>query len=201
MILTTDNKEALAYFKEKDSILYQKMIEIGIVEREGTSEPFTALVESILSQQISTKAALTVKSRLLDLVGNITYQSILSLDREDLKSIGISYRKCDYLIALAQAVESKQIDFSTFNNLSNQDIINQLIQLPGIGVWTAEMFLLFCMKRQDVISYGDLMIREGMKKLYGYEHLDKKVFNQHASIYNGYASIVSLYLWVISKEI
>jgi len=199
MILSTDNKQAFDYFKKVDKVLYRQMVAIGIIERSGIEDPFTALVSSILSQQISTKAADTIYTRLIDKVGTITPSNLLKLGREDLKNIGISYRKTDYILTLCERVVNKEIDFNKLKKLSNEEIIKELITLPGVGIWTVEMLLLFSFRRDNVISYNDLMIREGMKKLYGYSSLDKALFNKHVSIYKDYASLVSLYLWHISK--
>jgi DNA-3-methyladenine glycosylase II len=180
------------YFRIKDPILYQKMIEIGSLSREGIDYLEQAVITSIISQQISTKAAKTVIKRLSDQIEIINAKNVLKLGRDSLKLIGISYKKTDNILYFANKVISKELNLSSFKKLTNQEIINELILLPGIGIWTAEMILLFSLHRDDVISYSDLMIREGMKKLYQYDKIDKKIFNKHALVYANHASIASL---------
>lgn len=200
MIIDGWNEQALAYFKENDPLLYQNIQRTGPISRLGIEDPFQAMVFQIISQQISTKAANSIQARLEKLVNKVDAQTILSLSREQLQQIGISFRKVDYIQGLAKAVESQEINFNELKQLSNQEIINQLTKLAGIGVWSVEMLLLHTFGRMDVISYGDLMIRKGMEKLYGYDKINKKQFNEHAKIYKGYGSIASLYLWHLSKE-
>ncbi|WP_423364390.1 DNA-3-methyladenine glycosylase family protein [Mycoplasma sp. P36-A1] len=200
MIIDAYDINALNHFKSADPILYNAMIEIGPLTREGIDDGFKALVFQIISQQISTKAALTIKNRLLDTITDISPKSILELDKESLQKIGLTYRKCDYIFALALATQNNTINFELMSKMSNEEIIKVLLPLPGIGIWTVEMFLLFTLNRNDIISYNDLMIRVGMEKLYNYDKLDKKTFLKHQEIYGQYATIASIYLWHISKK-
>ena len=109
-------------------------------------------------------------------------------------------RKAGYIKSAAEAVYSGRIDLSALHELSDEEIIHRLMALPGIGVWTTEMLLIFSLGRKDVLSYGDLAIRRGLCKLYGHKTLTKEQFARYKSRYSPYGSIASLYLWRLSVE-
>ena len=191
-------KEIKALSK-KDPLLGQAMKEIGMIQREVRPDLFSSLISSIVSQQISNKAFTTVWSRILTAVGPITPKNILSIGRDELKACGLSYKKTDWIQSIAQAVHDGSFDLERLSTLTDDAIIRELITLPGIGKWTAEMLLIFSLERPDVLSYGDLAIRRGIQKLYGLESLSKDEFEVIRQRLSPYNTVASLYFWELSR--
>ena len=186
--------------KKKDKRLAAVIDRYGVIDREVRMDIFSALIGSILAQQISGKAAETIERRLLDLCGKLTPARIHEVDIAEIQQCGMSMRKAGYIKSAAEAVYSGSIDLSALQDLSDEEIISRLTELPGIGLWTAEMLLIFSLGRKNVLSYGDLAIRRGLCKLYGHETLTKEQFAGYKKRYSPYGSIASLYLWRLSVE-
>lgn len=190
----------IEYLKRKDKKLGAAMDRIGRIERKVTPDPFTALVSSVVGQQISSKAADTVWNRLCELLIHVTPQSIANADISDIQKCGLSMRKAGYIKGIGEAVINGQIDFCAFTAMRDDEIVKKLSSLHGIGVWTAEMLLLFSLCRPDVVSWGDLAIRRGMMNLYGLKKLSKEQFERYKKRYSPYGSVASLYLWALSVQ-
>ena len=191
-------QKEIEYLKSKDKKLGAAIDKIGMIKREINPEPFTALVSSIVSQQISKKAAETVWNRLCSLLGNITEESIAQMTLSEIQGCGMTVRKAEYIKGIAHAAIIGEINFRTLHTLTDEEIIKKLSALNGVGIWTAEMLLIFSLCRPDVVSYGDLAIRRGMMRLYGLIDLPKEKFNKYRKIYSPYGSVASLYLWELS---
>ena len=108
-------------------------------------------------------------------------------------------KKARYIKEIGESVYGGALDLAAFSEMTDEEIIKRLSALPGIGVWTAEMLLIFSLQRRDVCSFGDLAIRRGMCNLYGLETLSKEQFTRYKKRYSPYGSIASLYLWELSK--
>jgi 3-methyladenine DNA glycosylase/8-oxoguanine DNA glycosylase len=189
----------LTYLKSRDPKLGAVIDRVGFIKREVTPDLFTALVFSIVGQQISPKAADTVSNRLTGLLGIITPDAIRTVPVEELRACGLSGRKAGYMKGIAELITGGSLDLESFGGLSDGEIINRLSALPGIGVWTAEMMLIFSLRRPDVVSYGDLAIRRGMMRVYELEALSKEQFMKYRQRYTPYGTVASLYLWAASK--
>lgn len=190
----------IQYLKSKDKKLAAAIEQIGHIHRPIIPDPFTALISSIVSQQISKKAAETVWRRLTELVGRITPEAIQGTQLAAIQACGMSTRKAAYIKGIAQAASSGQVDFASLHALEDQEIIAQLSTLKGVGVWTAEMLLIFSLNRPNVLSYNDLAIRRGIMKLYGHKELPRSRFERYRARYSPYCSVASLYLWEISGQ-
>lgn len=195
-----DGPREIVHLKGKDKRLGAAIEEIGIIRRPIIPNPFTALISSIVSQQISKKAAATVWGRLSELLGSITPETIQGTDLAAIRACGMSTRKAAYIKDIAQAALSGQVDFASLHTLEDQEIIARLSALPGVGVWTAEMLLIFSLNRLNVLSYNDLAIRRGIMKLYGHKELPRSRFERYRTRYSPYCSVASLYLWEISGQ-
>lgn len=193
-------QKEIDYLKNKDKKLGSAIDRIGMIKREVTPDPFTALVSSIVSQQISSKAADTVWNRLEMLLGTITPESIAQEEVLGIQACGMSTRKAEYIKGAAEAALSGQVDFTALHKLSDEDIIIKLSSLHGVGVWTAEMLLIFSLCRPDVVSFKDLAICRGMMNLYGLKELPREKFERYRKRYSPYGSVASLYLWALSVE-
>jgi len=161
---------------------------------------YEELVSSIISQQLSVKAAATIESRLKNLFDEQlpTPHEILEKDTEELRTAGLSRPKIGYMKDLAEKVIDGTVEFDTIEEQSNEAIIQTLTQVKGIGEWTAHMFLMFCMGRLDVLPHGDLGIRNGVTKLYGLTATATAEDVKNIAIKNNwhpYESVASYYVW------
>ncbi len=158
------------------------------------------LIDSIISQQLSVKAARTIEGRFKDLFGGMfpTPEEILEKDIEELRSVGLSRPKAGYIQDLARKILDGSVQFDHLDSLSNEEIVTELTAVKGIGEWTVHMFLMFCMGRMDVLAHGDLGIRNGVTKLYGLEQTAtpdnvKRIAEQHN--WHPYETVACWYVW------
>ncbi|MDB5194286.1 MAG: DNA-3-methyladenine glycosylase 1-like [Parcubacteria group bacterium] len=174
---------------------------------EPSKDYFLSLASSIVSQQISTKAAESIYARFLALFDSpkgrvnkrtITPKKLLSLSEQELRNAGLSNQKVIYMQDLAKKFIDGTIDPKQFPKMSDDEIIEHLTRVKGIGVWTAHMFLIFALNRQDILPIGDLAIKKGFQKAYGLRKLptDKKMFAL-AEAHKGKWTELSLHLWSI----
>lgn len=188
------------YLKKKDKRLGEAIDRIGIIEREVIPDLFTALINSIVGQQISSKAADTVWERLEALLGEITPHNITEASGEDIQKCGMSHRKASYIKGAAEEVLKGQLDMEELKSLPDEEVVKRMTALHGVGVWTAEMLMIFSMERQNIVSWNDLAIRRGICRLYNHKDLTKDQFNRYRKRYSPFGSVASLYLWAISSE-
>ncbi|MBE6373834.1 MAG: DNA-3-methyladenine glycosylase 2 family protein [Lentisphaerae bacterium] len=158
---------------------------------------FLALVQSIVSQQLSVKVADVIFQRVETLLKKITARNLLAADPEALRGCGLSGRKIEYLRGIAEAQLDGTIDFKTLSGKPDAEIIQELVKLKGVGVWTAEMLLIFSLGRPDILSYKDLGIRRGIMMLNGLTDLSEAEFETYRKRYSPYGTLASLYLWRI----
>lgn len=193
-------KKEIEHLKKRDRRLGVAIDQIGMIERAITPDIFTALVASVAGQQISAKAAETVWNRMEERFGIITPDTISAATAEEIRQCGISLKKAGYIRGIGDAVVGGDLDLAGLHELSDDDVISRLTVLHGIGIWTAEMLLIFAMERPDVLSWGDLAIRRGMMRLYSKESIDRVAFERYRKRYSPYGSVASLYLWEISHR-
>lgn len=183
------------YLKSKDDKMAQLIEKAGHIYRTVNPDLYRALTDSIIGQQISTAAHVTIRGRVQEKFGTLTPRKVMETSDEELKSVGISYRKVGYIKAFTEKVVSGEFDIDSIYSMSDEDAINNLVQLKGVGRWTAEMMLTFSMARPDVLSYGDLAIRRGVMKLYGLEELSEETFHQLTDRFSPYRTTAALYIW------
>lgn len=191
-------KKEIEYLKKKDKRLAVAIERIGKVEREVMPDLFEALVNAIVGQQVSMKAQATIWQRMKEGIGEITPGTILGIEPEELKAYGISMRKVSYIRDAAENIVSGRLDLAKLENMEDEEVCKILSGLRGVGVWTAEMLMLFSMQRPDVFSYGDLAIRRGLCMLHHHKEMPKERFERYRKRYSPYGSTVSLYLWAIA---
>lgn len=149
-----------------------------------------ALCNLIIEQQISFKAAITIKKKFANLIKSFSNKEIIKLDNDTIKSIGLSYRKVSYIKNILRFFEEEKIEF---NKLNDEGITKKLCSIKGIGPWTAEMFLLFIFHRPDIFSFGDIALINSVKKNYGIENTSE--IRKLTLMWKPYRSIASLLLW------
>jgi len=188
------------YLTSRDKKLGRAIGDIGMIERQVMPDLFKALVHSVVAQQISSKAATTVWGRLCGNLLDITPCKVASAAVSDIQQCGLSMRKARYIKGIGEAASQGDLDFLELREMPDDRVIEKLSSLPGIGVWTAEMLLIFSLCRPDVVSWGDLAIRRGMMNLYGLKELSKKQFDRFRKRYSPCGSVASLYLWALSVK-
>ena len=191
-------EKEISYLKSKDAKLSEVIDTLGFVEREIDTDLFSAVVHHIIGQQISTKAQATIWQRMQDALGQVNAETILSASVSNLQALGISFRKAEYITDFARKVHTGEFDIEAVSQMSDTDAISALSSLKGIGVWTAEMILLFCMQRPDIFSYDDLAIQRGLRMVYHHRRIDRKLFEKYRRRFSPYCSVASLYLWAVS---
>jgi DNA-3-methyladenine glycosylase II len=167
-------------------------------DRRGSrTDSFEALARAIVGQQLSTKAAASIWSRVVEtLGGDATPHAVGAADPDALRAAGLSKSKADYLRDLAGRVESGELDLGRMSELSDEDIVAELIEIKGIGRWTAEMFLIFHLGRPDVISTGDLGIRRAVQLAYALDELPGPTdLERLAEPWRPHRTLACLYLW------
>ncbi|MDR3321323.1 MAG: DNA-3-methyladenine glycosylase 2 family protein [Synergistaceae bacterium] len=188
----------VSYLKNRDKLLGSAIDQIGRIERGVHADLFAALVNSIVGQQISTKAQHTIWERMRTGLVEVTPVAILACSETALQSYGITFKKAAYIRGIAERVLDGRLDIGTLRAKSDDEICKELVRLPGIGVWTAEMLMLFSMRRPDILSYGDLAILRGMRMLYHHRKIPRPLFEKYRRRYSPCGSVASLYLWAIA---
>ena len=191
-------EKEISYLKSRDAKLADVIDRLGFVEREIDTDLFSAVVHHIIGQQISTKAQASIWQRMQDSLGQVNTETILSAGVSNLQALGISFRKAEYITDFARKVHTGEFDIEAVSQMSDTDAISALSSLKGIGVWTAEMILLFCMQRPDIFSYDDLAIQRGLRMVYHHRRIDRKLFEKYRRRFSPYCSVASLYLWAVS---
>lgn len=189
-------EDALKHFKKSDPLLYALAESIDPIVLEKSDNHFVRLVRAIVGQQLSVKAASTIFGRFEKLFKKgITADAILHLKDDDIRECGISYPKIKYIKDLSEKVLNKQLLLETLEDADEETIIRNLTQVKGIGIWSAEMFLMFALARPDVFSAGDLGLKNAMIKLYGLKKPDNKMLLKIASKWSPYRTYACRILW------
>lgn len=192
------DEEETSYLCAKDPKLAAVIEQVGKVERVVDTDLFSSVVHHIIGQQISTKAQATVWKRMQDALGVVDAENILATDDNTLQSCGMTFKKVEYIKDFAAKVSSGEFDLEDIWEKSDEEVIRELSALKGIGVWTAEMILLFCMQRPNVFAYDDLAIQRGLRMVYHHRKIDRKLFEKYRRRFSPYCSVASLYLWAVA---
>lgn len=186
----------IACLAKKDKALGRFMTLAGPISRTIIPDPFQGLVHAIIGQQISGKAHASVWNRFLQSFDLRDAAKIASLEPEQLRLCGISGRKAGYILGIARAFASGAM--AGLESLADDDLAHKLVQMPGVGQWTAEMLLIFTFKRPNVISFGDFGIRRGLRMLYRHREITPQMFDRYRKRYQPFATVASLYLWELA---
>lgn len=186
------------YLKARDRVLGEVIDQVGHVEREVDPDLFSAVVHHIVGQQISTKAQATIWARMRERLGEVNSRTVAAAGTAALQSVGISLRKAEYIQDFAGKVNSGAFDLQRVAALPDSEAIEALVALKGVGVWTAEMILLFCLQRPDIFSFDDLAIQRGLRMVYRHRKIDRKLFEKYRRRFSPYGSVASLYLWAVA---
>jgi DNA-3-methyladenine glycosylase II len=199
----TASPKAVAALRDSDPVMARLIEEHGALvrrdlKRERPGDAYGALLRSIVGQQLSTKAAATIYGRMIELFGGHppTPKQLLAADPEEIRAAGLSRPKIAYLRDLAQHVEEGTLELERLPDLPDEEVADQLTAIKGLGPWTAHMFLMFHLRRPDVLPVGDQGIRRAMQVEYGLRKLpDPKRMGKIASPWRPYRTLACLYLW------
>jgi len=197
VIFTYGDKE-IAWLSQRDAILGEAISSMGMIHREVYPDLFCGLIRTIIAQQISRQAVKTIWQRLEDLLITVNPLNVLNKSESEIQRCGLTHRKAEYILNAARKVTDGALNITRLHDLTDAEVIRELMQLDGVGLWTAEMLLILSLQRSDILSYGDLGIRKGMMRLYGYESLSRQKFEAHRLVYSPHCSVASLYLWAMS---
>jgi DNA-3-methyladenine glycosylase II len=196
--LAAHYRKATRHLSKRDPVLKKMIAVVGPCKIEPAKDHFRILARSIISQQISTKAALSIANRLLEVLGKskLTPKGILGLNDEQMRSAGLSAAKVRYLRDLAERVEGRTLRLQALRRLEDEEVIAELIQVKGIGRWTAEMFLMFSLGRPDVLPIDDLGFRMAIKRHYNFGEIPQRAaLLEIGERWRPYRSIATWYLW------
>ena len=197
--MSVSYETAIAHLRAADPVLAELMVHCGpCTLKPGDTDPFVTLCQAIISQQLSGRAASTITERLESLFDFRvpTPEGILATPNETLRSLGLSRQKQASLKDLASKTRDGSLQLSGLSTLSDDEVTRQLTQVRGIGVWTAEMFLIFFLGRLDIFPVGDLGIRKAIQRIYGYKKMPAlSTMHRHARKWAPYRTIASWYLW------
>ena len=190
-------RKAVIHLKKSDPVLRSIIERVGPCRMEFGPAEFSSLAEAIVYQQLNGKAAVTIFQRFAKLAGEpITPEGILKLGDEQLRAVGLSKQKSAYLKDLAAKTAGGLLDFSKLPDMSDEEVIQHLTQVKGVGVWTAHMFLIFSLRRPNVLPTGDYGVQMAVKKHYRKRKLPKPLeMEKIARAWEPYRSIACWYMW------
>lgn len=195
-IILDEKHPAISHLVRKDKRLAKVISTIGPLEYTIHDDPYSFLIHEIIEQMLSVKAGNKIYSRLVDLCnGFISPKSIMLLSDEQIKSIGTATSKVSFIRALTDAVISKELDFSELESLSNNDVIEKLTKIKGIGSWTASMYLIFVLDRQDILPINDVAFLQAYKWLYKTNDISKSSIQNRCRKWKPYSSVAARYLY------
>jgi DNA-3-methyladenine glycosylase II len=191
-------RKAINHLKKVDPVLASIIEQVGAYRIQYREPVFQTLVRSIVYQQLSGNAALTIFSRLIEGAKTepLTPEAILKLRPQKMRKLGLSQQKLAYIRELARMTRDGEIQFERLAELEDNEVIAHLTRVKGVGVWTVQMFLMFALRRSDVLPVGDLGVRMAMKKAYGFAELPKpEEIERIAAAWKPWCSVACWYLW------
>lgn len=176
-----------------DPVMADLLERHGHLDISPADDPFRRLAVSIINQQLSTESAAAIRNRAFDLLGEVTPESVLAADTDQLRDAGLSRTKIDYLCNAAVAFQDSDLTPEGLADHDDEAVIDELTHIKGIGRWTAEMYLIFVLGREDVLPLGDLAVRRGLETLYDVD--DRAAMRDAADAWRPYRSYGTLYVW------
>lgn len=187
---------AVQYLCKKDKRLAKLIEMIGEIEYRIQPDCFARLVRSVINQMLSNKVAHIIGSRVADLCGGtITPESLLKLDREQLRRVGLSYTKADNILWIAKAALDGKLVFNNFSTMTDEEVMKELTRLRGIGNWSAKMYLIFTLDRKDVLPYEDVAFLQTYAWLYKTNDLKPATIIKRCKKWKPYSSIAARYFY------
>ena len=188
------------YISEKNPVMSALVNHYGKLEMGRVSDIYLSLVLHIISQMLANSVSDVLIKRFINLVGDITPENVLAVSVDEIRECGISRKKAEYIIALSNSVLDGLYDFSLLDGMSDNEAIKYLMQIKGVGKWTAEMIVEFTMGRLNIFSYDDVALQNGIKKAHGFKTLSKRRFEGLRKKYSPYCSVASVYYYAHNDD-
>lgn len=188
---------------KRDKILYQVIKSVGEYKIKQTKNPYESLVEAIITQQLSGATANSISKKFRQIYSKKfpSPRDVVKTPSITLHKAGLSKMKVNYIKDLSKKIDSGKLDLKSLKNLSDEDVVSTLIQVRGIGQWTAEMFLIFSLGRLDVLPVGDLGLQKGIQRLYSLEKSpSKKQIEKIATRWRPFRTVATWYVWKSLKQ-
>ena len=193
--------EIINYLIEKDNTFIYMKNRYGLVEYSLDQDLFESVVMNIVGQMLSLSAADKIYNRVVVLCnGAINAENLSRLNREQLRNCGMSYSKADYILEFSMRCLNKEFNFDNLDSLNDVEVIKFFRRIKGVGLWTAEMLSLFALGRENIFSYDDVALRNGIIKAKGFKTLSKKRFESLRKRYSPYCSYASLYFYKVNDD-
>ncbi len=189
-------QEAIDYLAKSDRVMANLIASYPQEVMLSNHNPFPTLVKAIVGQQISVKAASAISQRLESTLGTWSTENFLAAEENQLRQCGLSRPKIRYITNVAFALESGKLTPSSWSEMGDEEVAQQLQSIPGIGTWTAQMFLMFHLQRADILPIGDVGLRKAMEVNYGSgKSLSKEEIGKIAKEWQPYRTVATWYLW------
>jgi DNA-3-methyladenine glycosylase II len=190
-------RKAIQHLKKADPVIGMIIEQVGPYRMAHREPTFETLVRSIVFQQLSGKAAATIFGRLAAAAGGpVSPEAILRLTADEMRTLGLSRQKTAYVRDLAERTIRGEIDFSALDEMPDKEVIKTLTAVKGVGVWTVHMFLMFALKRPNVLPTGDLGVQHAIRRLYKMRQMPKAAdIEKRAKKWHPYCSVATWYLW------
>lgn len=185
------------YLSSRDGKLAKVIESAGHIEREADADVFSSIVHQIIAQQISNKAQEAVWNKVRGALKDVTAQTVMQTSEDELRALGLSRNKAQYVRGVAQKVLNGEFSLSKTESMTDEDARAYLTSLKGVGEWTADMVLLFGLQRKNVLSKKDAGIARGIEIVYG-KKPDNDMFSHLKNTFSPYCSAASLYLWHVA---
>ena len=190
------NEEVISYLKAKDKRLAKVIETVGEIGIYQHTDSFYFLVREIVGQMVSAAVKKVIFNRLIAICNDdICPETLLKLQVQELRAIGLSNAKSQFILSLAEMVANGIINFGTFEEMSDDEVLHQLTSIKGIGSWTAKMYLLFFLQRNDILPYEDGAFLQAYRWLYNTRKCDQKSIEKRCKKWKPYTSIAARYLY------
>lgn len=193
--------DKVEHLREADRRMAQLVERFGYIERNTSKPLFEALVENIISQQVATALAEKTIRAVRKRAGVVTPDAVKALGIEGLRQCGLARRKAEWIASAAERFAAGEFDTQRLQTLDDEELLERLTSLDGVGRWTAEMLLIFALGRENVLSQGDLVLRKAIATLYGERRLNAKRMAHYKRLFSPYCSIASFYLWAYGNNL
>lgn len=194
------NQDIMNHLKKVDPKLGAYIDLFGFIEVKRNPNIFETVVSSIIGQQLSLKAAATIEKRFRDLIGTFEPNAILSRTDDELRACGLSYPKIKYIKEFSFKVREGDLIIDDFEQLSDEEVIQRLISVKGIGRWTAEMLAMFSLGRLDIFAYDDLALKKAVMKVHGFKTFSKIRYERLKKKYTPYGTVASIYYYEVKNR-
>lgn len=190
----------MQYISDKHPVMKTLVEHYGKLQMGKVKDIYTSLVLHIISQMLANSVSEILIKRFLNLVGEITPENVIRVGEEAIRECGISLKKAEYILELSHSIVEKVYDFSGLESMSDDETVKYLMQIKGVGKWTAEMIVEFTMGRLNIFSYDDVALQNGIKKAHGFKTLSKMRFERLRKLYAPYCSVASVYYYAYNDD-